>query len=229
MNLLTIVTVNLNNKLGLQKTLKSIKSQNKKKTRFEFVVIDGGSTDGSIDVIKKNLKMIDYYVSEKDKNLYDAMNKGIKYANNKFIIFINSGETLFSKNSIKQILLKLTSETNHIFRFYVHGYGHVWRSAKNSICHESVAFVNKKKIFYDIKKSPFADGDYIKLNFERYGKRFHNLYFLNFNLGGVSNNFKIYQSNYSLFNKIKFLIFKLIGPKFYAKISYKIKNYKKIK
>jgi glycosyltransferase involved in cell wall biosynthesis len=229
MNLLTIVTVNLNNKLGLQKTLKSIKSQNKKKTRFEFIVIDGGSTDGSIDVIKKNLKMIDYYVSEKDKNLYDAMNKGIKYANNKFIIFINSGETLFSKNSIKQILLKLTSENNHIFRFYVHGYGHVWRSAKNSICHESVAFVNKKKIFYDIKKSPFADGDYIKLNFERYGKRFHNLYFLNFNLGGVSNNFKIYQSNYSLFNKIKFLIFKLIGPKFYASISYKIKNYKKIK
>jgi hypothetical protein len=71
--------------------------------------------------------------------------------------------------------------------------------------------------------------DYIKLNFERYGKCFHNLFFLNFNLGGLSNNFKKYQNNYSLFNKIKFFIFKLIGPKFYAIISYKIKNYKRIK
>jgi len=229
MNLLTIVTVNLNNKLGLQKTLKSIKSQNKKKTRFEFVVIDGGSTDGSIDVIKKNLKMIDYYVSEKDKNLYDAMNKGIKYANNKFIIFINSGETLFSKNTIKQILLKLTSENNHIFRFYIHGHGHVWRSAKNSICHESVAFVNKKKIFYDIKKSPFADGEYIKLNFEKYGTKFHNLFILNFHLGGLSNNFKIYQKNYSLLNKIKFLVHKIIGSKYYAILSYKFKKYQRLK
>ena len=109
MNLLTIITVNLNNKLGLQKTLKSLKSQNKKKTRFELIVIDGGSTDGSIDVIKKNLKIIDYYTSKKDKNLYDAMNKGIKYANNKFIMFINSGDTLYSKNSIKKILLKFFS------------------------------------------------------------------------------------------------------------------------
>jgi len=229
MNLLTIITINLNNKLGLQKTLKSIKSQNKKKTRFELVVIDGGSTDGSIDVIKKNSNIIDYYVYEKDKNLYDAMNKGIKHANNKFIVFVNSGDTLSSKNSIKKILLKLTSDNNHIFRFYIHGYGYVWKSAEKSICHESVAFVNKKKIFYDIKKSPFADGEYIKLNFERYGKCFHNLFFLNFNLGGLSNNFKVYQSNYSLFNKIKFLIFKIIGPKFYALISYKIKNYKRLK
>jgi putative colanic acid biosynthesis glycosyltransferase len=189
MNLLTIITVNFNNKLGLQKTLKSLESQNKKKTKFELIVIDGGSTDGSIDVIKKYSKIIDFYSSKKDKNLYDAMNKGIKYSNNKFIIFINSGDTLFSKNTIQKILLKLTSEVNHIFRFYIKGYGYLWKSAEKSICHESVAFINKKKIFYDIKKSPFADGEYIELNFEKYGKKFHNLFILNFNLGGLSNNF----------------------------------------
>jgi len=229
MNLLTIITVNLNNKLGLQKTLKSLKSQNKKKTRFELIVIDGGSTDGSIDVIKKNLKIIDYYTSKKDKNLYDAMNKGIKYANNKFIMFINSGDTLYSKNSIKKVLLKLTSEVNHIFRFYVHGYGHVWESAKNSICHEAIVFVNQKKIFYDIKEYPFSDGDYIKLNFERYDKQFHDLFILNFNLGGISNNFKKYLKSYSLINKVKYLIHKIFGSKLYTMISYKIKNYKILK
>jgi putative colanic acid biosynthesis glycosyltransferase len=229
MNLLTIITVNLNNKLGLQKTLESLKSQNKKKTKFELVVIDGGSTDGSIDVIKKYSKIIDFCSSKKDKNLYDAMNKGIKHSNNKFIMFINSGDTLFSKNTIKKILLKLTSEVNHIFRFYINGYGYVWKSAKKSICHESVAFINKKKIFYDLKKSPFADGEYIKLNFEKYGKKFHNLFILNFNLGGLSNNFKIYQKNYSLLNKLKFLVHKIIGSKNYAILSYKFKKYQRLK
>ena len=194
-----------------------------------MVVIDGGSTDGSIDVIKKYSKIIDFYSSKKDKNLYDAMNKGIKNSNNKFIMFINSGDTLFSKNTIQKVLLKLTSEVNHIFRFYIHGYGHVWKSAEQSICHETVAFLNKKKIFYDIKKSPFADGEYIELNFRKYNKKFHNLFILNFHLGGLSNNFKIYLRNYSLLNKLKFLVHKIIGSRRYAILSYKFKNYERLK
>jgi putative colanic acid biosynthesis glycosyltransferase len=229
MNLLTIITVNLNNKSGLQKTLNSLKHQNKKKTKFELIVIDGGSTDGSVDIIKKNSKIIDYHVSEKDKNLYEAMNKGIKQAKNKFIMFINSGDTLVSKNTIKKILLRLTDEVNHIFRFKVHGYGAEWESGRQKICHEAIAFLNRKEIFYNEKKSPFADADYIKLNFERYSKKFNNLCILNFYLGGLSNNFKKFYKNVSTLNKIKFLIYNLIGAKMYHIISYKLKKYRRIK
>lgn len=227
MNLLSIVTVNLNNKLGLQKTLNSIKLQKKK--NFELIVIDGGSTDGSVDIIKKNLKIIDYYISKKDRNLYEAMNNGIKYSKNKFIMFVNSGDTLISKNSLKKILLRLTVETNHIFRFKVHGYGHVWNSSKKAICHEAVAFFNEKKIFYDVNDGIFADRSYINQNFERYGKTFHNLFFLNFFLGGLSNNFKKYNKNFSILNKLKYFLIYFLGQKNYHSFFYRLKKYKRIK
>jgi glycosyltransferase involved in cell wall biosynthesis len=229
MNLLSIVTVNLNNKLGLQKTLNSIKKQNKKKNLFELIIIDGGSTDGSADIIKQNLKIIDYYVSEKDRNLYDAMNKGIKVAKNKFILFVNSGDTLISKNIIKKILLKLNGEINQIFRFKVHGFGNIWKSSKTAICHEAIAFLNKKKIFYDIRNNLYADKKFIYQNFERYGSYFNNLFILNFYLGGVSNNIKLFNKYFSLKNALKFFIYHIIGPKNYHNIFYKLKNYRKIK
>lgn len=229
MNLLSIVTVNLNNKLGLQKTLNSLKSQNKKKNRFELIVIDGGSTDGSVDIIKKNLKIIDYYVSEKDRNLYEAMNKGIKRAKNKFIIFINSGDMLISKDTVKKILLTLTDEINYIFKFYVKGYGCIWKSGKNNICHEAIVFLNKKEIFYDIKQNLFADAEYINKNLKRYNKVYKNLVILNFHLGGLSNNFNKYYKNFTMLNKLKFVINRIIGPKIYHQISYKLKGYQRLK
>jgi glycosyltransferase involved in cell wall biosynthesis len=228
MSLLSIITVNLNNKLGLEKTLSSLAIQKKKKTKVELIVIDGGSKDGSIDIIKKYSKIVDYYVSEKDVNLYDAMNKGIKYSKNKYIIFINSGDNLlFKKNILKKILLRLAKPTNYVFRFTVSGYGYVWRSSPKRICHEAVVFLNKKKIFYDITKNPFADGYYINENFKKYGKKFENLFILNFNLGGISNNFLKYSLKLSFFNQIKFLFYKITGAKMYHSISYWLKNYKK--
>ena len=228
MSLLSIVTVNLNNKSGLKKTLSSLAFQKKKK-EVEIIVIDGGSKDGSIDVIKEYSKIIDYYVSEKDINLYDAMNKGIKYSKNKYIMFINSGDNLLlKKNIFKKILIRLKKPTNYIFRFLVSGYGKVWKCSEKSICHEAVVFLNKKKIFYDITKSPFSDGFYIDENFQNYGKKFENLFILNFNLGGISNNFLDYSPKYSFQNKIKFFLYKILGAKKYHSLSYWLKNYKRI-
>jgi len=227
MSILSIVTVNLNNKSGLKKTLSSLAFQKKKKV--EIIVIDGGSKDGSIDIIKEYSKIIDYYVSEKDINLYDAMNKGIKYSKNKYVMFINSGDNLLSKkNILKKLLIRLKKPTNYIFRFLVSGYGKVWKCARKSICHEAVVFLNKKKIFYDIKKNPFADGPYITKNFLEYGKKFENLFVLNFNLGGISNNFLKYKSKYSFSQKIKFLLYRVIGAKNYHSLSYWLKNYRRI-
>ncbi len=90
---LSIITVNLNNKDGLQKTIDSVISQTFKD--FEWIVIDGGSTDGSKELIEKYSDYISYWVSEPDKGIYNAMNKGIKVAKGDYLEFLNSGDIFF--------------------------------------------------------------------------------------------------------------------------------------
>lgn len=94
MPILSIITINYNNKQGLEKTILSVISQTAKD--IEFIVIDGGSTDGSADVIKANSVNITYAISEKDAGIYDAQNKGIKKSTGDYLLFLNSGDTLFS-------------------------------------------------------------------------------------------------------------------------------------
>ena len=98
--LFTIITPTLNNKIELLKTINSIKTQNL--TSYEFIVVDGGSTDGTIKILKES-KIITKWVSEKDKGIYDAINKGIGLSNGKYINTINAGDTYFSENSLKII------------------------------------------------------------------------------------------------------------------------------
>ena len=74
----SIITVNYNNKEGLRKTIESVINQTFQD--FEYIVIDGGSTDGSLEVINHYAEKITYWVSEPDKGVYNAMNKGIKVA-----------------------------------------------------------------------------------------------------------------------------------------------------
>ena len=97
---LSIITVNLNNKSGLQKTIDSVISQTYKD--FEWIIIDGGSTDGSKELIEKYSSYITYWVSEPDKGIYNAMNKGIISANSEYLLFLNSGDWLINTNIIEQ-------------------------------------------------------------------------------------------------------------------------------
>ena len=89
---LSIITVNLNNRDGLQKTIDSVISQTFKD--FEWIEIDGGSTDGSKELIEQYAEHFSYWVSEPDKGIYNAMNKGIKVAKGKYLLFLNSGDGL---------------------------------------------------------------------------------------------------------------------------------------
>lgn len=90
--ILSIITINYNNADGLQKTIESVICQKNKD--IEYIIIDGGSNDGSANIIEQYTDKIDYWVSEPDKGIYNAMNKGIKVAKGEYITFLNSGDIL---------------------------------------------------------------------------------------------------------------------------------------
>jgi glycosyltransferase involved in cell wall biosynthesis len=98
---LSIITINLNNRNGLAKTIVSIIEQ--VSNDYEFIVIDGGSYDGSKELLQSYGQSITYWVSEPDNGIYHAMNKGIAKATGEFCLFVNSGDILFNKHVIKDI------------------------------------------------------------------------------------------------------------------------------
>ena len=97
----SIITVCYNDKEGLQKTIKSVVKQSS--VNYEYIIIDGGSTDGSVDVIKKFSSKINYWISEPDKGVYSAMNKGINVAKGEYTIFMNAGDTFYSNNILEKV------------------------------------------------------------------------------------------------------------------------------
>jgi glycosyltransferase involved in cell wall biosynthesis len=98
---LSIITVNLNNREGLQRTAKSIVEQTF--DDFEWLVIDGGSNDGSQDVLAPYASRITWSVSEPDGGIYDAMNKGLARANGEFVQFLNSGDSFIDRNVLGKV------------------------------------------------------------------------------------------------------------------------------
>lgn len=105
---LSIITVNLNNAEGLGKTIESVVNQSF--TDFEYIIIDGGSTDDSVDIIKKYGNKVTYWVSEPDKGIYNAMNKGIKAAKGEYCQFLNSGDWLIDNNVVKDVFFMENNE-----------------------------------------------------------------------------------------------------------------------
>ncbi|MDF2447535.1 MAG: glycosyltransferase [Bacteroidota bacterium] len=98
---LSIITINFNNAYGLRKTIESVVNQTFKD--FEYIVIDGASSDDSVDLIKNYQKDITYWVSEKDRGIYHAMNKGIKKATGEYCLFLNSGDWLINSNVLENV------------------------------------------------------------------------------------------------------------------------------
>jgi glycosyltransferase involved in cell wall biosynthesis len=98
---LSIITVNKNNAAGLAKTMQSVVMQTF--TDFEYIVIDGGSNDGSVEIIKKYTDKIRYWVSEPDAGIYNGMNKGIKQAHGDFCLFLNSGDLLIEAETLQNV------------------------------------------------------------------------------------------------------------------------------
>lgn len=98
---LSIITVNLNNADGLRKTIESVVNQTSHD--FEYIVVDGASTDGSVDVIEQYSGKISYWISEPDAGIYQAMNKGILKAQGEYCLFLNAGDYLCTPSVIREI------------------------------------------------------------------------------------------------------------------------------
>ena len=90
--LVSIITVTLNSEKYLEETLKSI--ENQKNKDYEVIIIDGHSVDSTIEIIKRYENLINFCLIEKDNGIYDAFNKGLKYAKGKYIVFVNSDDVL---------------------------------------------------------------------------------------------------------------------------------------
>ena len=118
----SIITINYNNKEGLEKTIQSVLGQTFHD--YQFIIIDGGSTDGSLDIIKQNADHIDYWVSEPDGGRYPAMNKGIKQAKGDFLNFMNSGDTFHSPTVLEDIAKMNLTEDIITGGFYDQGEGY---------------------------------------------------------------------------------------------------------
>lgn len=119
----SIITINYNNCEGLRKTIDSVIHQTYKD--YEYIVIDGGSTDGSLDVIKEYADKIVYWVSEPDKGIYNAMNKGILKSRGEYLNFMNSGDCFFDYDVLKNMKLNLDSDIVIGKNFYeggIHGF-----------------------------------------------------------------------------------------------------------
>ncbi len=98
---LSIITVNLNNCDGLRKTVESVLAQSWRE--FEYLIIDGESTDGSAEYLASVAKDLTWWVSEKDRGIYEAMNKGIERANGEYLLFLNSGDFLANREILEKI------------------------------------------------------------------------------------------------------------------------------
>ena len=199
--LISIITVVKNNEKYLEQTIKSVLSQEYK--NFEYIIIDGGSTDNTISIIKKFSNEIDYWLSENDHGIYDAFNKGMQLAKGDFIGMVNSDDTL-ERNALSILVKYIQKNPNIDFVFgsvkkhwgILHGYKpHKIKYSWGFYSSHSTGFFIKnssaKKVgLYNLKYKYHADYDFffrmiVKEKMSGLGTKKEEL-FGNFRRGGFS-------------------------------------------
>lgn len=134
---ITVVTVCYNAVETLEETMLSVLNQTY--PDIEYIIIDGGSTDGTVDIIKKYADRLANWISEPDKGIYDAMNKGIALATGDWIIFMNAGDSFVNQNVLKEISVVFRSEVDVV-------YGDNFMIYKSQRIHHRAQFFSSKDI-----------------------------------------------------------------------------------
>lgn len=200
--LISVITVTFNAEKYLTETIKSVLNQTY--DNIEYIIIDGGSTDKSIEIINNFEDKIDYWISEPDKGAYDAMNKGAKSATGDFIIFMNADDYYYKNNVIEKIS-KIIEKNNKAAIVYgkvlmldvENNYKSI-RGEKLTISYlekgknipSQAAFLNRKiflKNLFDIQYKISADFDFtVKMFLENRKLIFFDIIISVFRLGGIS-------------------------------------------
>lgn len=160
---ISIITVNYQNKNGLIKTCESVFYQTY--TNIEFIVIDGGSTDGSKEYLEENCKKINYWISEKDRGVYHAMNKGINQSSGDYLIFMNSGDC-FLDDKVVQNFIELNPVNDIIYGLIIWDNTRLYWNPPAEIKLKdtlSKVLIPHQATFY--KRKCFADVGYYKEEF----------------------------------------------------------------
>jgi glycosyltransferase involved in cell wall biosynthesis len=209
MNLLSVITVNLNNAKGLLNTIASVAVQ--KNANLEHIVIDGASTDGSREIINKYKTCFAYSISEKDSGIYQAMNKGIKAAKGDYVLFLNSGDTFTSADVIAQLQQNIKNTHADIYHTDIvliderknHAYMHHYPTSvdtkyflNNTISHQTASI--RKSLFdvlgyYNENYKIASDWEFF-LKASKAGYSFTHLSSINisnFTLNGMSANYQL--------------------------------------
>ena len=172
----SIISVVYNSEAYIEKTIKSVLSQIY--SNIEFVIIDGGSKDKTMDIIQKYDKSIAYWQSEPDKGLYYAMDKGLKMATGDYVWFINSGDLIYDEQTLKNVIGEESDyadiyygETMNVNEDYEEiGLRRLsapdnlnWKSFRNGmmVCHQSIIVKRKLADNYDLKYKRSADYDWV--------------------------------------------------------------------
>lgn len=192
MPLITVITVVFNDKKHLEDTLLSVTNQTYE--FIEYIVIDGGSTDGTVELIKQYESQISYWVSEPDNGIYDAMNKGIERAKGDWINFMNSGDMFFDENIISQIAPHLKIDS-----FVVSGYLDLYYKSKfvarygnqTTKPHQACFFQTQvmKTLKFNLDYTILADGELLQRlqKLPNYQSKYVDMKLAKFYFGGIGN------------------------------------------
>lgn len=168
---ITVVTVTYNAEQYLEQTIKSVIEQDY--CNIEYIIIDGASTDGTIEIIKKYEEHIDYWVSESDNGIYDAMNKGIDVATGEWINFMNAGDSFCEKETLSNVFSSETIKYDLIFgdNLYLTNSNSFYKKAigldgifnSTPCCHQSLFCKTAvaKEIKFDISYKFISDHDFM--------------------------------------------------------------------
>lgn len=155
--IISIITVVFNGKEHLEETILSVLNQTY--DNIEYIIIDGASTDGTLDIIKKYEDKIDYWVSEKDKGIYDAMNKGINLANGEWLNFMNAGDKFYNDDTLEGVLKEnIIDQADCIYSNTIFSDGSIFVCdiKKNRVIHQ--ALIYKKDLHKEVGSYVVAKG-----------------------------------------------------------------------
>lgn len=237
---ISIITVVFNGEALIERTIKSVIGQNY--PNIEYIIIDGLSTDRTLTSVQKYSSRIAKIISEKDKGIYDAMNKGLQIATGEYVLFLNAGDELYDKGTLTKVFensvmadvyygnTAITNEKGELLsdRRLSPPLHLTWKSLKYGMCVSHQSFIAKRVLcdFYNLDYSISADIDWV-INVLKRTDKIHNtqIYISKFLEGGTSNKNKIR----ALIERFKIMVnqygfFQTIWNHFYILLRYPIQR-----